>query len=199
MNQFKNETLACTACKKTNFVKIKDFEAGFYVCSHKDCGVKNVLTGVFYDPIITKGLPQFGMLVAADNPTDRYPLLFGENAVGRGIQADVRLKAKTHNGQIFMSRHHCTITVSFDKWAGELKTTIKDGALDLDSATFEASKNGTFRNNKKIESVEEHYLNHNDTINLGGSDAFRFEAYTIPAAMLDTYKKTNKIDPEGTL
>lgn len=199
MTQFKNETIACGTCKKMNFVKKQDFETGFYTCVHNGCGAKNVLTENFYDPNIVDGLPGFGALVATDNPTERYQLAFGTNAVGRGMQANVRVLAKTHNGLTFVSRQHCTITVSFDKWIGQLHTTIRDGVMDASTGAFNASQNHTYKNNKKIESVEEVYLKHHDTINLGGGDSFRVEAYTIPMAMLETYLKTIKKDPEGTL
>lgn len=200
MSQFKIETINCIKCKGLNIVKPKDFEALFFICSHKKCGVRNDLNNFVYDENITNGLPNFGTVISNIHPSERYSLKLGSNILGRGNMADVQLRAraKGSDGGPLMSRLHCTIEVKFNKWLGELVYILSDGVTDANTRIKTNSTNFTFRNGNKLELQDEIYLANNDILRLGG-DEFCLETYVIPHLMLQTYKKFNKnFDSEST-
>jgi FHA domain len=193
---YKNEFITCFKCKESNFVKAKNFEIGFFKCT--GCGQENKLFNAYYDERILPGLPQFGSIVSVNNPAERYALQIGKNVIGVGEMADITVKRITHNGKCFISRKHSTLEVKFDKWKGQLNYVLQDGAIDTESKKHKNSLNFTFFKNKKIEPQEAIYVSNKEIFNLGGEDAFRLEHYLIPESMLQTYKISNRIDPEGT-
>ena len=192
----KNDMVNCYKCKKSNFVKASIFEIGFFKCA--GCGQENKLFNSHYDERILLGLPQFGSIVSTSNAAERYPLKFGKNVIGVGDTANITVKKVTHNGKCFISKRHCTIEVKFDKWKGRLNYVLQDGADDEESNQHRNSLNFTFFKNKKVESQEAIYISHKEIFNLGGEDAFRLEHYMIPEAMLETYRISERINPEAT-
>jgi FHA domain len=192
----KNEMVACFKCKKEKFVNTKLFEVGVFKCSH--CGQENKLFNAYYDERVLIGLPQFGSLVSVNNPSERYALRLVQNVIGVGEMADITVKRVTHNGKCFVSRRHCTLEVLFHKWTGQLMYRLQDGAKDIDSNQHSNSLNFTFFKNKKIEAQESVYISNKEIFNLGGEDAFRLEHYVIPESMLQTYKVSERINPEET-
>jgi hypothetical protein len=193
---FKNEMIICFKCKKSNFVKVKSFEIGLFRCS--SCGQDNKLFGAYYDERILIGIPQFGSIISVNNPSERYSLKLGKNIIGVGEMADIIVKRVTHNEKCFISRQHCTLEVKFDKWKGQLNYILQDGTKDIESNQHKNSLNFTFFKNKKIEPQEAIYISNKEIFNLGGEDAFRLEHFVIPESMLQTYKVSERLDPEAT-
>ena len=193
---YKNEMIVCFKCQKSNFVKAKTFEVGIFKCSN--CGQDNKLSNAYYDERVLIGLPQFGSIVSINNSSERYALSLGKNVLGVGEMADITLKKAIHNGKYFISRRHCTLEVKFDKWKGQLNYVLQDGAMDTESKQHKNSLNFTFFKNKKVESQEAVYISNKEIFNLGGVDAFRLEHFIIPESMLQTYKVSERINPEET-
>ncbi|WP_428667049.1 FHA domain-containing protein [Runella sp.] len=186
MQKFKNESVACEKCLKPDFVKASQFESGSFKC--KFCGHVNQLTIATYDENIMGSLIHYGALINSNAPAEKYLLRPGTNVIGVGQMADIQIKRAVHNGKCFVSRRHCTLTVSFDKRNGQLLYLLRDGAAEQDTGQYKNSLNFTFYKGKKIEPEEEIYLQDQDTINLGGEDSFRVEQYVIPEQLLENYK-----------
>lgn len=195
MNKFKNEIIPCTKCRKANFVKVKDFEAGYFKCSQ--CSHVNATSTFAYNEQIIEKLPHVGFLISVKDPSEKYALRPGKNVLGVGEMADIILNRITHNGKCFISRRHCTLTVSFDKRNGWLNYLLEDGAVDTGTGESKASLNSTFYKGKKLDQQDAVYIEDQELINLGGEDVYRLEQYSIPSGTLEGYKISQRID-DGT-
>ena len=180
-------------------VRAADAERGSITCSHSGCGAMNALQTAFhYDEAIVDGLPDFGRLTYVEKPDLVYPLRFGANVIGTGDACTVRVSRFEHGGRCYISRQHCTLTVTFDKWTGRLRYCVQDGAADPDSQAMRFSLNGTLLNGKPLLKTEIIDVSDGDIITLGGADRFRLTHATISPAMLDTYKIDLAFNPDRT-
>lgn len=178
-------------------VKPSDFARGTITCSHPGCGTPNSLqVTYYYDDRILIGLPEFGALVSCTEPSDRYLLKAGTNIIGVGEQCHLRLKRYLHGGRCFISRHHCMLNVTFDEHAGKLRYQLSDGVVEGPSR--KSSLNGTRLEGILLQKDEVIDVPPGGIIQLGGTDSFRLEAYTIPQLMLDSYRVTAAYDPDST-
>lgn len=196
MTNFKNDMIFCIKCRKKNFIKVGAFEAGYFNCSH--CSHHNKLSAYIYNERILEKLPHVGLLVSMKDSAERYVLKVGKNVLGVGEMADVILNRVMHNGKCFISRRHCTLTVSFDNRNGRLNYLLEDGAPDPITNEHKASLNYTFYKEKRIDRDESVYVADNGLINLGGEDTFRLEHVIIPEGTLDAYKISQRIKDGGT-
>ncbi|RDB02388.1 FHA domain-containing protein [Runella aurantiaca] len=187
MTTFKNTIVPCQKCGKLIAVKVRDFENGAIQCTHTGCGHINQLTLPYYDERILQGLPSFGHLIYHDNPSIVYPLRFGINVVGHSSSCHVHVERFLHEGKCYLSRRHCTIEVLFDKWDGNLRYQIQDGAIDSETGDYKNSLNGTLLNGYLLQNGEKIDVTDQGLVCLGGIDVFRLEVYQIPQAMRQTY------------
>lgn len=189
MNGFKVTLINCQSCGRRIMVRAADAERGTIRCSHVGCGADNRLQTAFhYDPSIVQGLPEFGHLTYLERPELTYPLQFGLNVIGTAESCTVRMERFAHDGRCYISRRHCTLTVAFDQWNGQLRYQLQDGVPESDSPERRYSLNGTYLNGSLLQKTELIDLNHDGIITLGGRDRFRLTHYFIPSAMLNTYK-----------
>jgi hypothetical protein len=180
-------------------VRATDAERGSITCSHVGCGVVNLLQKpIQYDETIVQGLPSFGQLTYLGNPEANYALQFGDNVVGTADANTVQVARFAHNGRCFISRRHCTLTITFDKWTGQLRYQLQDGAVDATTHTSQPSLNGTFLNGTGLQKTEIIDVEDGGVITLGGVDRFRLTHFLIPPAMLDTYKIELDFNPDRT-
>ncbi len=180
-------------------VRAADAERGSITCSHVGCGAVNMLqTGFHYNEAIVQGLPGFGQLTYLDDPSKTYSLQFGPNVIGTSDSSTVRVERFMHDGRCFISRRHCTLTITFDKWSGQLRYQLQDGAPDPATETRQYSLNGTQLNRTLLQKTEVIDVANNDLITLGGADHFRLIHFVIPPAMLDTYKVDLAFNPDRT-
>jgi FHA domain len=199
MNTFRTTLITCQQCGRRIMVRAADAERGSIVCSHIGCGAVNILQTDFqYDEAIVDGLPDFGRLTYVEKPDRVYPLRFGPNVIGTGDTCTVRVSRFEHGGRCYISRQHCTLTVTFDKWTGRLRYGIQDGALEPDSSAVRSSLNGTLLNGKPLLKTEIIDMSDGDVITLGGADPFRLTSALINPAMLDTYKIDLAFNPDRT-
>ena len=109
-------------------VRAADAQRGSIICSHAGCGAENELQKVVhYDDSVLRGLPNFGQLTYLGSPETVYKLKAGPNVMGTADSCAVRVNRFEHNGRCFISRRHCTLTVTFDKWTGLLRYCLQDG------------------------------------------------------------------------
>lgn len=189
----------CQYCGRKIMVKPADYARGEIVCSHVGCGYMNILTSsVYFDEAIVNGLPEFGRLVYTGKADVRYPLRFGQNVIGTSEGCPVRVERYLHNGRCFISRRHCTLTVTFDKWSGQLRYHVQDGAVDPGTNTFRNSLNGTFLNQLLLQPTEIIDVPDGGVITLGGVDAFQLTHAVISPVMLDSYKIRAAYNPDST-
>ena len=199
MSGFKLTLITCQQCGRRIMVRATDAERGSITCSHVGCGAVNVLEKAFhYDENIVRGLPGFGQLTSLDNPQKAYPLRFGSNVVGTSDACMVRVERIVHNGRCFISRRHCTLTITFDKWTGQLRYQLQDGAVDPITQAWQYSLNGTLLQGAALQKTEIIDVSDGGIITLGGADRFRLTHFSIPPAMLDTYKVELDFNPDRT-
>ena len=199
MSGFKTTLIVCQQCGRRIMVRAADAERGSITCSHVGCGAVNILQKSFhYDENIMRGLPEFGQLTYLGNPKTAYPLQFGPNVMGTDESCTVQLDRFVHNGRCFISRRHCTLTVTFDKWSGQLRYQLQDGALETGKQEMKYSLNGTQLNGSPLQRTEIIDVDDEGIIALGGADRFRLTHFTIPAPMLDTYKVELDFNPDRT-
>ncbi len=199
MSGFKTILIDCQQCGRKIMVRAVDREQGSITCSHAGCGVANTLTMAFhYDENIVRGLPNFGHLTYQGGSEGEYPLQFGENVIGTADSCAVPVERFIHNGQCFVSRRHCTLTVAFDKWTGQLRYQLQDGAPEPNTGVMRYSLNGTLLNGSALSRTELIDVNDGGQITLGGVDHFRLTHYHIPLLMLDTYKISLAFNPDRT-
>ncbi|CCH54155.1 hypothetical protein BN8_03299 [Fibrisoma limi BUZ 3] len=174
-------------------------ERGSIVCSHIGCGAINALnTAFYYDDSILQGLPGFGELTYLESPGRTFKLHVGGNIIGTADGCDVRVDRYMHDGRCFISRRHCTLTVTFDKWTGVLRYQLQDGAIDPNEQSLRYSLNGTMLNGVGLQKTEIIDVDNGGVITLGGIDRFRLSHFMINQAMLDTYKVDLAYDPDRT-
>lgn len=196
-----NRLINCQHCNRLVMVKPSNFEQGFIKCTHQGCGfVNQFIVQSYYDPAIVVGLPEYGSLVLVNNPAIRYPLRFGRNVIGTGETSEIVMEREqfVHHGKCFISRRHCTIELTFDKWKGVLRYQLQDGALDEASNQLKPSLNGTFLENTKLLSDEIIDIPDSGVITLGGKDSFMLNAYHFPEQMLKTYLVQDYFEPDTT-
>ncbi|WP_077923153.1 FHA domain-containing protein [Spirosoma sp. 209] len=200
MTGFKTTLITCHQCARRIMVRAADAERGSIICSHLGCGAINTLQTTFqYDERLVQGLPGFGKLVCQRDPTQVYPLQFGDNVIGTANTCTVQVERFMHSGQCFVSRRHCTLTVTFDPWAGQLRYLLQDGVADPQQPdTRQYSLNGTQLNQVPIRKTELIDVADQALITLGGVDQFRLFHFSIPQPMLDTYKIELAFNPDRT-
>ncbi|SOD79474.1 FHA domain-containing protein [Spirosoma fluviale] len=199
MSGFKTTLIDCQACGRRIMVRAADAERGSIACSHLGCGAVNILSAAFqYDENIVHGLPAFGKLTYLGDSQLIYPLQFGRNTLGTSDACTVQLNRFMHNGRCYISRRHCTLTVTFDKWTGQLRYHLQDGAVDNQAQTHQYSLNGTRLNATPLQKTEIVDVENGGIFTLGGVDSFRLSHYVIPSAMLDTYKVELDFNPDRT-
>ncbi|MVM28703.1 FHA domain-containing protein [Spirosoma sp. HMF4905] len=199
MSGFKTTLISCQQCGRRIMVRAADTERGSITCSHVGCGAVNILQKPFhYDETIVQGLPLFGQLTYLGSPETQYPLQFGDNVIGTSDTCTVQVARFVHNGRCFISRRHCTLTVVFDKWTGQLRYQLQDGTVDLAMHSVQSSLNGTQLNGTSLQKTEIVDVDNEGIITLGGVDRFRLTHFSIPAAMLDTYKIELDFNPDRT-
>ena len=198
MSVFKSYLMPCQQCGKSLQIKEKDFLKGEIVCLHQGCGFVNKLTESYFDENIMNGLPHFGKLVYKENPSIIFKLKKGLNILGRSATCDIQLQNFQHQGECYISNRHATIEVFFDKWKGQLRYLIQDGAFDINGQNFKNSLNGTYLNGILLKISEKIDAQNQNTICLGGKDVFELYTYQIPEAMLQTYKTTQIKDNDAT-
>lgn len=185
-------------------VRAADAQRGTIACSHVGCGAVNGLQTAFhYDENIVHGLPGFGQLTyqgrpIQSGPKTTYSLQFGPNVIGTGDTCTVQVARFMHNGRCFISRRHCTLTVAFDKWSGRLRYQLQDGAVDPVTQVHQSSLNGTQLNGTTLQKTEIIDVDEGGIITLGGVDDLRLSHYSIPPAMLETYRVELAFNPDRT-
>lgn len=199
MSAVKTSLITCQQCGRRIMVRPADIQRGSIVCSHTGCGALNQLSTDFqYDTAIVQGLPGFGELRHSSTPDLTYPLRFGTNVIGTGDTTQVRVERYLHDGRCFISRRHCTLTVTFDSWSGRLRYQLQDGATDLSTQALAPSLNGTQVNGSALRPLEQVDVTGDDIITLGGLDQFQLVPYAINPAMLATYRVELDYNPDRT-
>ncbi|GAB3769815.1 hypothetical protein GCM10028818_06590 [Spirosoma horti] len=199
MAGFKTTLISCQQCGRRIMVRAADAERGSIICSHVGCGAMNVLPTAFhYDEAIVQGLPSFGQLTHLGESGATYLLRFGSNVIGTSEVNTIRVDRFVHNGRCFISRRHCTLTITFDKWAGQLRYHLQDGAPEPGSPSYQPSLNGTRVDGTPLLKTEIVDVNDQSIITLGGLDRFRLTHFSIPSAMLETYKVSLDYNPDRT-
>lgn len=189
----------CQQCGRKIMVRSTDIERGSITCSHTGCRAVNSLPSAwYYDENIVRGLPSFGHLVNMDEPDITYLLQFGPNVIGTADSCAIQLNRLLHNGKCYISRRHCTLTIVFDKWTGQLRYQLCDGAIDEATQTTKPSLNGTMCNGVPLLKTECIDVGNDKLITLGGLDRFRLTHYVIPPLMLETYKVDLDFNPDRT-
>ncbi len=191
--------LVCQQCGRKIMVRTADVERGSITCTHTGCRATNALqSAFFYDENVVRGLPSFGHLVNPDDPETTYLLQFGPNVIGTADSCTVQLNRLVHDGRCYISRRHCTLTVAFDKWTGQLRYQLCDGAIDEATQAMKSSLNGTMYNGVPLSKTECIDVGTNQAITLGSVDRFQLTHYFIPPLMLDTYKVNLDFNPDRT-
>lgn len=200
MALFKNLLIECRQCNRKILVKPADTERGEIVCSHSGCGAINSLTtSWYYSDSILDGLSETGTLTNLTDSAIIYPLQIGLNTIGVGTEATLTVpRILHHNQQCFISRLHCTLTVTFDKWIGQLRYQLQDGVTLPGSNTLKVSKNGTMLNNILLKPGEIIDVPNGGLLTLGGMDTFRLTHHLFSLDMLKTYKTHLDFDPDRT-
>lgn len=199
MSRLKTSLIDCQQCGRRIMVRPADAERGSIYCSHVGCGALNRLPTTFqYDDAIVQGLPGFGELRYQLDPSLVYPLQFGPNVIGTGDATQVRLARSLHGGRCYISRRHCTLTVTFDTWTGRLRYQLQDGAIDALTHSNQPSLNGTLLNGNALRNTEQIDVTNGDIITLGGLDRFQLVQYSINPAMLATYRVELGYNPDRT-
>ncbi|WP_232541062.1 FHA domain-containing protein [Spirosoma endbachense] len=154
--------------------------------------------GFYYDETIVQGLPGFGHLTYLDKPEKTYLLQFGSNILGTSDSCTIQIDRFMHNDRCFISRRHCTITVTFDKWIGQLRYQLQDGFIDSSTQQQQSSLNGTLLNGVLLQKNELIDVSIDGIISLGGADRFQLTHYCINPEMLNTYKIELAFNPDRT-
>ena len=151
-----------------------------------------------YDERIVQGLPAFGHLSLLGDSSVRLPLRYGVHTLGTSKQADLSVPRLLHNGRCYISRGHCTLTVAFDRWTGQLRYQLQDGAIDPDTGERRPSMNGTLIDKIALKPGEIMEIPNGGQVILGGMDVFQLTHYPIDPAMLATYEMSLGYNPEQT-
>lgn len=180
-------------------IKPIDQKRGEIVCTHAGCGkINQLLSTFYYDEISVQSLPEVGRLTNTSAPNVSYPLQFGQNVIGTSDTCTIRVERYLHKGRCFISRRHCTLTVTFDKWQGQFRYQLHDGAAEPGTYSVKNSLNGTFLNQSLLQPTENLDVPEGGIITLGGADSFRLTHYIIPPALLATFKIDAVYNPDNT-
>lgn len=199
MSGFKTTLINCQQCGRRIMVRAVDADRGSITCSHVGCGAVNQLqTGFQYDESVVQELPEFGQLTHLEKPETTYPLHNGLNVIGTSDSCTVQIDRFVHNGRCFISRRHCTMTVTFDKWNGQFRYQLQDGVVDPTTQQRQYSLNGTLLNGTPLQKTEIIDVNDGGIITLGGADRFRLTHFMISPALLNTYKVELAFNPDRT-
>lgn len=199
MSGYKATLIDCKQCHRRILVRGVDAERGQIVCSHPGCGALNTLPKAYrYDEALVQGLPGFGTLTYLGDGARSYQLRFGSNRIGTADTADVVLDRYQHKGRCYISRQHCTLTVTFDSWAGALRYQLQDGAIDPTTQTLKSSLNGTRLDEHPLLKTECIDVPDGAVITLGGIDRFRLTHYPLNPVMLATYRIELGFNPDRT-
>lgn len=199
MSGFRMTLINCQQCGRKIMVRAADAERGAITCTHAGCQAVNTVQSAFhYDENIVRGLPKFGHLTNVDDPETVYLLKFGPNVIGTADSCAVQVERFVHDGRCYISRRHCTLTVAFDKWTGQLRYQLQDGAIDEAAQTLQHSLNGTMLNGVPLLKTECIDVGNHEDITLGGIDCFRLTQYVIPQLMLETYRIKLDFNPDRT-
>ena len=194
MTTAKTTLMNCGQCGRRIMVRPADAERGEIVCSHVGCGAVNSLqTSYQYDQSLALSLPAHGTLTYLSGsdparPAVVFPLQFGDNVIGTDTACQVRLDRYLHEGRCYISRRHCTLTVSFDKWLGTLRYQLQDGSHDPATNTLKTSLNGTLVDGIALRKTEQIDVADGRIITLGGLDQFRLTHQLIDPVMRETYR-----------
>ncbi|WP_338874424.1 FHA domain-containing protein [Spirosoma sp. SC4-14] len=199
MSGFRTTLINCQQCNRRIMVRASDAQRGSIVCSHVGCGAVNILqTASYYDENLVRGLPGFGQLTYASSPDITYPLQFGKNIIGTSETCTIRVERFLHEGRCFISRRHCTLTVTFDKWTGKLRYQIQDGTTDPSTHEIHTSLNGTLLNEMPLRKTEIIDVDDGGIITLGGADRFILRHFALNPDMLATYRVDLAFNPDRT-
>jgi|GEM_PF-968739 len=199
MSGFRTTLINCQQCNRKIMVRAADIQRGSIVCSHVGCGAINMLeTASYYDESIVEGLPGFGQLTYANSPKQPYLLQFGKNTIGTSETCTIPVERSLHEGRCFISRRHCTLTVTFDKWAGKLRYQLQDGTIDPITQEVQASLNGTLLNGILLQKTEIIDVEDGGVITLGGIDRFVLTHFALNPDMLATYRVDLAFNPDST-
>ncbi|GAB3991311.1 hypothetical protein GCM10028807_21110 [Spirosoma daeguense] len=199
MSKFKTSLISCQQCGRRIMVRTADMERGSIICSHTGCGTMNVLaTDVHYDENLITDLPSFGQLTYLGNVPKTYSLQFGANVIGTSSSCTVQVERIMHNGRCFISRRHCMLTVTFDKWTGQLRYQLQDGTIDPATQAILPSMNGTQLNGNALAKTELVDVADGGIITLGSVDRFRLTHAVISQSILDAHKIQTVFNPDQT-
>ncbi|GAB3704144.1 hypothetical protein GCM10027592_35160 [Spirosoma flavus] len=199
MGGFKTTLITCQQCGRRIMVRGADAERGSIICSHTGCGAINMLeTSGYYNEAFLNELPSLGQLTYQGDSNRTYSLQFGSNVIGTASSCTVQVERIVHNGRCFISRRHCTLTVTFDKWTGLLRYQLQDGAVDTNTQVMHHSKNGTQLNGATLEKAELIDVPDGGVITLGGVDKFRLTHVAISPAELNSQKVMTVFNPDQT-
>ncbi|MBD2699295.1 FHA domain-containing protein [Spirosoma sp. BT702] len=199
MGGFKTTLITCQQCGRRIMVRAADVERGFITCSHTGCGAVNVLeTTGYYDEGFLHDLDSLGQLTYQGDSIRTYSLQFGSNVIGIASSCTVQVERSVHNGRCFISRRHCTLTVTFDKWTGLLRYQLQDGAVDPATQVMHHSKNGIQLNGVTLAKAELIDVPDGGIITLGGLDQFRLNHVSISPDALITHKVETVFNPDQT-
>ncbi len=142
-----------------------------------------------YDPSLAVSLPAHGQLTYLNGSMPvMLPLHLGDNVIGTDEVCQIRVERYQHEGRCYISRRHCTLTVSLDKWLGTLRYQLQDGAIDPVEKTQKPSLNGTWLNGVRLHKTEQIDVIDGGIITLGGLDQFRLSHQSIDPTMRETYR-----------
>lgn len=190
MTLSKISLMTCLHCGRKIMLRPADLERGYIVCSHLNCGATNLLKPtVEYDPQLAIDLPQHGHLTYLADPSVVLRLNLGLNVLGTSDSCTARVARYMHRGRCYISRRHCSLTVTFDPWTGTLRYQLQDGAPDpADVHTHKPSLNGTLLNGLLLRPSELIDVVEGGLISLGGADSFQLSHAQIDPTLRETYR-----------
>jgi FHA domain len=190
MGAFKTTLQNCQQCGRKIMVRPADVERGSITCTHLGCGAMNVFHKAFqYDSSLATGLPAHGQLTYLNSAVPvMLPIQLGINVIGTDSACQIQVSRYQHEGRCYISRRHCTLTVTLDKWLGTLRYQLQDGAVDPVEKTLKPSLNGTMLNGVLLLKGEQIDVDNGGLITLGGIDQFRLSHQLIDPVMRDTYR-----------
>lgn len=194
---FKNKLIDCRQCGRKIMVRAADADRGQILCSHAGCGAVNDLAPVApagvaayqYDESLALSLPGHGLLTYLGGGAPVVlPVRLGENIIGTDPSCTIPVSRYQHDGRCYISRRHCTLTVTFDQWLGTLRYQLRDGTLDPADQSLKPSLNGTWLGSERLHKTEVIDVPNGALITLGGLDRFQLTHQPINPVMQATYR-----------